>query len=51
MLLKQYPTQSGNESVDTILKEINYAAHNRDLPLSRPTSNRNAWSLIPVIKS
>jgi hypothetical protein len=51
MLLKQYPTQSGKASVDTILKEINYQLHNRDLPLSRPTSRRNAWGLIPVIKA
>jgi hypothetical protein len=30
--------------------EADYTIHNRDLPLSRPTSRRNSWSLIPAIK-
>jgi hypothetical protein len=30
---------------------VAYSEHKKELPLSRPTSRRNAWGLIPAIKS
>ena len=38
------------DEADKALNETDYKIHNRDLPLRRPTSRRNAWSLITGIK-
>jgi hypothetical protein len=39
------------DETDKARTDADYTIHNRDVPLSRPTSRRNAWSLIPVIKA
>ena len=43
-----YATMTKDEA-DRACADVDYAIHNQDLPLRRPTSRRNAWSLIPIL--
>lgn len=38
------------DEADKACADTDYTIHSRDLPLRRPTSRRNAWGLIPVLK-